>query len=111
VLKESGTSATSSGAQSLKILSEMRPEAVQAALDECLNNPRRPYILQEIVASPRISFTALNPNDDKLIIQHGAGIKLSVFYVAGRMTDIKFIASNRELAVNNRDCVEGVVRY
>lgn len=111
VLKESGTSATASGAQSLKILSEMSPEAVRSALEDCLHNRRRPYIIQEIVASPRISFTALDPHNDKLITEHGARIKLSVFYVAERMTDIKFIASNRELAVNNQDCVEGVVRY
>jgi hypothetical protein len=69
-------------------------------------------VIQEIVDSPRISFTALNPNDDDaLVFEDGARIKLSVFYVDDRMTDIKFIASNGDLAVNNRDCVEGMVRY
>ena len=112
IIKESGTSSTASGAQSLQILSEMGRRRARGALNACLQDRTRPYIIQEIVESPRIRFTALDPNHgDRLVTQHGARMKLSVFYVDGRMTDIKFIASNRELAVNNRDCVEGMVRY
>lgn len=112
VLKESGTSATSSGAQSLKILSELSDAEVAKVLQQCLQDPGVVYVLQEIIESPRISFTALNPKDGgKLVTQHGARMKLSVFYVDDKMTNIKFIASNGEFAVNNRDCVEGLVRY
>ena len=111
VIKESGTSATSSGAQSLKVLSEYHREEVRDLLTR-IKESRSRYVLQEIVESPRISFTALNPNDnDKVIQQHGARMKFSVFYVNGAMTNIKFIASNAEFAVNNRDCIEGIVRY
>lgn len=112
VLKESGTSATSSGAQSLKVLSELDAAEVGALLQARLEDRTSPYVLQEVVDSPRISFTALDPNDgDVLVTQHGARMKMSVFYVDGEMTNIKFIASNGEFAVNNRDCVEGMVRY
>ncbi|MHA6263039.1 hypothetical protein ACXYMO_07545 [Arenibacterium sp. CAU 1754] len=113
VLKESGTSSTSSGAQSLSILSELDAKAAQAALEGVLANyAASPFILQEIIESPRISFTALNTRDgDKLVTQHGARMKLSVFYVDGKMTNIKFIASNGDFAVNWSDCVEGMVRY
>jgi hypothetical protein len=111
VLKESGTSSTSSGAQSLRVLSEMEGMEVDAWMRE-YSNGNTLYVLQEIIESPRISFTALNPNEDnKLVTQHGARMKFSVFYFDGEMTNIKFIASNAEFAVNNRDCVEGIVRY
>lgn len=112
VLKESGTSATSSGAQSLKILSELSKAEAETVLQQCLQDPSVVYVIQEIVKSPRISFTALDPKDGgRLITQHGARMKLSVFYVDDKMTNIKFIASNGEFAVNNRDCVEAVLRY
>lgn len=111
VVKESGTSATSSGAQSLKVLSEFNCDEVREILTSIKESETR-YVLQEIIDSPRISFIALNPNDnDKVIKQHGARMKFSVFYVNGKMTNIKFIASNAEFAVNNRDCIEGIVRY
>ena len=112
VLKESGTSSTASGAQTLQVLSEMSADEVRDALQERLHDQARPYVIQEIIDSPRVGFTALNPNDgDAVVTEGGARIKLSVFYVDSRMTDIKFIASNADLAVNNRDCVEGMVRY
>ncbi|KPJ93575.1 MAG: hypothetical protein AMJ55_07745 [Gammaproteobacteria bacterium SG8_15] len=111
VIKESGTSFTSSGAQSLRVLSELSKEEVKEALT-VIKESETQYVLQEIIRSPRISFTALNPNDnDKIITQHGARMKFSVFYMDGVMTNIKFIASNAEFAVNNRDCIEGIVRY
>lgn len=110
VIKESGTSETSSGAQSLRVLHQMAPDEVAATIDAVIGS-RVPFILQETVASPRISFTALNPNTHEIVTQHGARMKLSVFYVDGAMTDIKFIASNARLAVNDERCVEGVVRY
>lgn len=113
VLKESGTSSTASGAQSLRDLSAIGSRRARTMLRGCLQAHQiRPYVIQEIIDSPRVSFTALDPNrGDRVVTQHGARMKLSVFYVDGRMSDIKFIASNRELAVNNRDCVEGMVRY
>lgn len=113
VLKESGTSSTSSGAQSLRILSELDAEAAQSAVEGAFaNHATSPFILQEIIESPRISFTALNTRDgDKLVTQHGARMKLSVFYVDGKMTNVKFIASNGSFAVNWSDCVEGMVQY
>ena len=111
IIKESGTSFTSSGAQSLKILPELSATEVREVLTGIKQSNTR-YVLQEIIKSPRISFTAMNPNDkDKVITQHGARMKFSVFYVDGLMTNIKFIASNAEFAVNNRDCIEGIVRY
>lgn len=113
VMKESGTSSTSSGAQSIRVLSELSPEDAQAALERALaNHVASPFVLQEIIESPRISFTALNTRDgDSLVTQHGARMKLSVFYVGGKMTNIKFIAGNGTFAVNWSDCVEGMVRY
>jgi len=113
VLKESGTSPTSSGAQSLRDLSGLDAVGAQAALDDALaNHAVSPFVLQEIVASPRIRFTALDTrNGDRLITQHGARVKLSVFYVDGTMTNIKFIAGNDAFAVNWSDCVEGLARH
>lgn len=111
LIKESGTSSTASGAQSLAILSELSDTEVRAVLAERMH-AASPFIIQEIVDSPRVSFTALNPNDsDALVTQHGARMKFSVFYVNGHLGDIRFIASNVELAVNNRDCIEGIVRF
>jgi len=111
LIKESGTSLSASGAQSLAILSELESDEARTVLTERMDG-HSPFVIQEIVESPRVSFTALNPNDnDAVVVQHGARMKFSVFYIAGRMTDIKFIASNAELAVNNRDCIEGIVRY
>ncbi|MFM1891886.1 MAG: hypothetical protein RLZ44_963, partial [Pseudomonadota bacterium] len=64
VLKESGTSSTASGAQSLQILSELSGAQAREALQRRLRDQSRPYVIQEIVDSPRISFTALNPDAD-----------------------------------------------
>jgi hypothetical protein len=111
IVKESGTSTTSSGAQSLSFLSELNGDEVQTLLTDRMQQAS-PYIIQEGVDSPRISFTALNPNDGDLIVQQqGARMKFSVFYIDGKMTNIKFIASNVELAVNNKDCIESIIRY
>jgi len=109
IIKESGTSETSSGAQSLRVLHEMDAAEVRDALAEALATGA-PYILQETVDSPRISFTALDTNRHEVVTQDGARIKLSVFYLDGEMTDIKFIASNAKFSVNDERCVEGVVR-
>ena len=110
VIKESGTSETASGARSLRALHEMDAADVRAAVDSALAS-QVPYVIQETVNSPTISFTALDPNTQTLVTQHGARIKLSAFYVDGAMTDVKFIASNAQFAVNDGRCVEGVVRY
>lgn len=111
IVKESGTSSTASGAQSVRFLTELSATEVEHLLDSCLHQST-PYIIQQGVDSPLISFTALNPNDgNKLVTQQGARLKLSVFYVDGHMTNIKFIASNVDRAVNKRDCIEGIIRY
>ena len=110
VIKESGTSSTSSGAQSLKVLSEMKGKEVYALLRNIIKN-KVPFVIQEIVDSPRITFTALDPDNDRMITQQGARLKLSVFYVDGKMTDIRFVASNVKLAVNDQDFVVSVIRY
>jgi len=110
VIKESGTSTTSSGAQSLKVLSEMKGKEVHALLRSIIGS-NTPFIIQEIVDSPRITFTALDPDNNLMITQHGARLKLSVFYVDGKMTDIRLVASNVKLAVNDQDFVVSVIRY
>ncbi|MCL6583257.1 MAG: hypothetical protein K6U11_06415 [bacterium] len=110
VIKESGTSTTASGAQSLLVLPEMSGREVRDLIERLLSS-RVSYIIQEIVDSPRISFTALDPYDDRLITQHGARIKLSAFYCDGKLIEIRFVASNAKLAVNDQDYVVGVVRY
>ena len=110
VIKESGTSTTSSGAQSLKVLSEMKGKEVKVLLNNIIGR-RVPFVIQEIVESPRITFTALDPENDQMITQYGARLKLSVFYVDGKMTDIRLVASNVKLAVNDQDFVVGAIRY
>jgi len=110
VIKESGTSTTSSGAQSLKVLSEMSGQETHRLIRDLVNSSV-PFIIQETVDSPRISFTALDPYDDRVITQHGARLKLSAFYCDGKMLDIRLVASNAKLAVNDLDYVVGVVRY
>jgi len=110
VIKESGTSTTSSGAQSLKVLSEMTGKEVHALLSNIIGS-KVPFVIQEIVDSPRITFTALDPDNDRMITQQGARLKLSVFYVDGKMTDIRLVASNVKLAVNDQDFVVSVIRY
>ncbi|MEW6378496.1 MAG: hypothetical protein AB1611_02680 [bacterium] len=110
VIKESGTSTTSSGAQSLRVLSEMSRKEVQELLRSLMKS-RVKFIIQEIIDSPRVSFTALDPDDDRVITQHGARLKLSAFYCDGKLMDIRLVASNAKLAVNDQDYVVGVVRY
>ena len=110
VIKESGTSTTSSGAQSLQVLSEMNENDIHSLLRNIIGS-KVPFVIQEIVDSPRITFTALDPDNDQMITQHGARLKLSVFYVNGKMTDIRLVASNVKLAVNDQDFVVGVIRY
>ncbi|MGA1874486.1 MAG: hypothetical protein ACMUIA_02650 [bacterium] len=110
IIKESGTSTTASGAQSLKVLSDLSGREVHDLIRGLIDKGI-PYVVQETIDSPRISFTALDPDDDRMITQHGARVKLSVFYVDGRMTDIRLVASNVKLAVNDQDYVVGVVRY
>ncbi|MEW5803429.1 MAG: hypothetical protein AB1847_15150 [bacterium] len=110
VIKESGTSTTSSGAQSLKVLSEMSKKETRRLIRGLVKSST-PFIIQETVDSPRISFTALDPYDDRLVTQHGARLKLSVFYCDEKMMDIRLVASNAKLAVNDLDYVVGVVRY
>ena len=87
----------------------MSPEEVTEALAAALASGS-PYIVQEAVDSPRIGFTALDTNMREVVTQDDARIKLSVFYLDGEMTDIKFIASNAKFSVNDEKCVEGVVR-
>jgi hypothetical protein len=109
LVKESGTSPTSSGAQSVQPLDELSHEEATELLEE-LCEADTPWVLQQIVRSPEVEFTALNPETEEVVHQTGAHVKLSPFYVDGHLSDIKFIASNAQLAVNNKECVETVVR-
>jgi MFS family permease len=110
IIKESGTSTTASGAQSFYVLHLMEKDAIFELLSDILES-KTEYVLQELVESYKSSFSALDPEDDRVITQHEARAKLSVFYVDGAMTDIRFISSNVKYAVNDVDCVVGVVRY
>lgn len=107
-IKESGTSTTASGAQSFHVLSTMDGKAI-AALLEGIFASRTEYVLQELIESPRVAFTAIDPEDDRVHQQSDARVKLSPFYLDGKMTDIRFVASNRKYAVNDEACVVGVV--
>ncbi len=108
VVKESGTSTTSSGAQSLRILHQMAGPEVQALFDRLLGSGPE-HVIQELVESPRMPFWALDPETDGVVHQPDARVKLSPFYVDGRLTDIRFVASNHKYAVNDEACVVGVV--
>ncbi len=110
VLKESGTSTTASGAQAFYVLSEMSGEEVDELLSTVLLSGVE-HVLQELVESPKINFYALDPENDALKAQERARFKLSPFYVDGKLSDIRFVASNRQYAVNDGNCVVGVVRY
>jgi hypothetical protein len=109
VVKESGTSTTSSGAQSLKVLSEMSGQEIHRLIRNLVKSSI-PFIIQETIDSPRVSFTALDPYNDRVITQHGARLKLSVFYCDAKLMDIRLVASNAKLAVNDQDYVVGVIR-
>ena len=62
-----------------------------------------------LIESPRMPFTAIDPETDELKHQDDARVKLSPFYLDGKLTDIRFIASNKKYAVNDEDCVVGVI--
>ena len=110
VVKESGTSTTASGGQAFYVLSEMESEDIYELFSEIFTS-RVKHVLQELVESPRISFWALDPENDELQHQTKARFKMSPFYIDGRLSDIRFVASDRSYAVNDCDCVVGVVRY
>ena len=108
IVKESGTSTTSSGAQSVRNLAKIDPGEIAPLLEE-LGDRKASFILQETVDSARIDFTALDPLQERVVREFGARIKMSPFYIDGELTDIKFIASNQKLTVNDEACVESVV--
>lgn len=110
VVKESGTSTTSSGAQSFYVLMEMEKDEVSELIENILASGVE-YIIQELVESVKIEFTAIDPETDDIIRQKNARIKLSPFFLDGELSDIRMVASNKEYAVNDADCVIGVVRY
>jgi hypothetical protein len=110
VIKESGTSTTASGAQAFYVLTKMEPEEIHTLLEDIFASGVE-YILQRLIESPRISFTAIDPETDQIHIQNDARLKLSPFYVNGRLTDIRFIASNKKYAVNDEACVVSIVQY
>jgi hypothetical protein len=110
VIKESGTSTTASGAQAFYVLSEMEREEIVELLDEIFVSGVE-HVLQELIESPRIDFWALDPESDEVVHQQQARFKLSPFYVDGKLSDIRFVASNQQYAVNDGDCVVGVVRW
>lgn len=109
VIKESGTSTTASGAQSFYALPKMDGEDIADLIDSIFSS-KVEHVIQELIESPRIPFTAIDPETDDIHYQPDARFKLSPFYLDGNITDIRFIASNRQYAVNNADCVVSVVR-
>lgn len=109
VTKESGTSTTASGAQSFRVLHEMSKKELRRHLEELLSSGP-PTVLQELIESPKIEFTALDPETDKIHVQTDARVKLSPFYVDGELTETRLVASNAKYAVNDERCVVSVVR-
>lgn len=110
IVKESGTSTTSSGAQSFAALVEMEGAEIDALIKRILDEDVE-FILQEMVESPRVSYREIDPYTDETALRTDARFKLSPFYIDGELSDIRFVASNKLVAVNNDEqCVVGVVR-
>lgn len=112
VIKESGTSTTSSGAQGVRHLAELSDDAVRELVDRVLAGGVL-HVVQELVESARVTFDALDiddPASPRPVRQRDARVKLSPYYVGGRLCDIRFVASNVRYAVNDEDFVCGVVR-
>ena len=110
VVKESGTSTTASGAQSLYVLHEMNPHEVHALLARAARGGVE-FVIQELIESPRVPFWAIDPATGEVVHQPDARLKLSPFFVDGELSDIRFVASNRKYAVNDGDCVVGIVDF
>lgn len=111
VIKESGTSTTSSGAQAFHSLMTMDSDDIEQLIERILGNGT-PYVIQELIESPRISYQAIDPDTDEVRYHANARFKLSPFYVDGVLSDIRFVASDKKYAVNDdEDCVVSVVRY
>jgi len=111
VIKESGTSTTSSGAQAFYPLLPMDSEDIEQLIDRIIGNGT-PYVIQELIESPRMSYGTINPDTDEVRFHANARFKLSPFYLDGVLSDIRFVASDQKYAVNDdEDCVVSVVRY
>ena len=108
VTKESGTSETAAAAQSFVVLSEMPGPEVEAHLQTLIENGP-PSIIQELVESAKIDFTAIDPETNTRLHQEQARVKMSAFYVDGRLGDLLLIASNKQYAVHNGDYMETIV--
>ncbi len=100
-------------AQSLRVLSRMDDDEVRDVIAGLLQvGPD--HVIQELVESATVTFDALDtddPDDPRAVHKEDARVKLSPFYVAGKLSDIRFVASNAKYAVNDEDFVCGVVRH
>jgi hypothetical protein len=108
VTKESGTSETAAAAQSFVVLSEMAGEDVDTHLNRLIEHGP-PSVIQELVESAKIDFHAIDPDSQARMHQEQARVKMSAFYVDGRLGDLLLIASNKQYAVHNGDYMETVV--
>ncbi len=108
VTKESGTSETAAAAQSFVVLSEMAGRDVDAHLNGLIEHGP-PSVIQELVESAKIDFHAIDPQTKARMHQEQAWVKMSAFYVDGRLGDLLLIASNKQYAVHNSDYMETVV--
>jgi hypothetical protein len=108
VTKESGTSETAAAAQSFVVLSEMSGPDADAHLKRVIEQGP-PSVIQELVESAKIDFHAIDPDTNARMQQEQARVKMSAFYVDGRLGDLLLIASNKQYAVHNGDYMETVV--
>lgn len=111
VIKESGTSSTASGSQAFYPLVKMSEEEIEEELEKILNSEVQ-HVLQDLIESPRVPYTFINPDNDLASHQPAGRFKISPFYLDGMLTDIRFVASDKKYAVNDdEDCLVSVVRY
>ncbi len=108
VTKESGTSETAGAAQSFQTLHTMSKQEVREHLDGLFRHGP-PSIIQELVESARVDFDAIDPDSGERMKRKDARVKMTAFYIDGRLGDVLFVASNKQYAVHDDDFCETVV--
>lgn len=106
--KESGTSETAAAAQSFRALNTMTRDEVRQHLCRLVQHGP-PSVLQELIESARVDFEAVYPDTGQRMSRRHARVKLTPFYVEGRLGDLRFVASNKGYAVHDEDYMETVV--